>query len=131
MDKVFIKRLELYTLIGVYDFERDAKQRIFVDVEMITNLAPAGKSDHVSDTLDYGAIANRLAEIADRAEYRLLEALADKMINMILQEFAPHAVTLTVHKPDILTNAESVGIVVSRKLHTDTVTSIAVNSGET
>lgn len=132
MDTVFIKGLELYTLIGVYDFERDAKQRIFVDVEMSTNLRAAATSDNVSDTLDYGAIAQRLADIADTASYQLLEALAGEMITMILEEFAAESVTLTMHKPDILDNVDTVGIVLKRNKTdiSDASSRLANNSGQ-
>lgn len=129
MDKVFIKGLELFTLIGVYDFERDAKQRILVDLELRTDLTPAGKSDNVADTLDYGAIANRLAEIADTASYKLLEALADEMIAVVLTEFAAQTVTLTIHKPDILNNVDTVGISLRRTLRNGKVIPVEANSG--
>lgn len=115
MDKVFIKGLVLYTLIGVYEFERDAKQRIIVDVEIDANLKPAGLSDDVADTLDYGKIAERLAQIADTASYQLLEALGEEMIEAVLHEFNACAVSLTINKPDILDNVDGVGIVLNRR----------------
>jgi len=116
MDKVFIKGLVLYTLIGVYDFERDAKQRIIVDLEIDANLKAAGVSDDVADTLDYGAIAERLAQIADTASYKLLEALGEEMVDTIMREFAPSAISLRINKPDILDNCEAVGIVLNRRM---------------
>ncbi|MGB3726638.1 MAG: dihydroneopterin aldolase [Glaciecola sp.] len=116
MDKVFIKGLELFTLIGVYDFEREAKQRVIVDLTLTASLRLPGKTDNVEDTLDYGAIAQRLADIADTAQYQLLEALAEEMVVMILDEFAPVAVTLSINKPDILANASTVGITITREL---------------
>ena len=116
MDKVFIKGLALFTLIGVYDFEREAKQRVIVDLTLSASLRLPGKTDNVEDTLDYGAIAQRLADIADTAQYQLLEALAEEMVVMILDEFAPVAVTLSINKPDILPNASTVGITITREL---------------
>jgi dihydroneopterin aldolase len=114
MDKVFIKGLVLYSLIGVYDFERHAKQRLILDIEIDANLKLAGCSDNVTDTLDYGAIAERLAQIASRSSYQLLEALGEEMVNMILSDFNVSAVSLTINKPDILDNVEGVGIVLNR-----------------
>lgn len=116
MDKVYINGLVLYTLIGVYDFERHAKQRIIVDIEMSTDLRVPGKSDNVADTLDYGKIANRLADIADKTSYQLLEALGEHMISTILEEFSPTSVTLIINKPDILKNVSGVGIQITRCL---------------
>ncbi|MFT4654720.1 MAG: dihydroneopterin aldolase [Kangiellaceae bacterium] len=114
MDKVYINGLQLYTLIGVYDFERHAKQRVIVDIELHTNLQQAGRSDNVADTLDYGKIAQRLADIADNASYQLLEALGEHMAKVLLDEFAAESVNLTINKPDILDNVTAVGIKIVR-----------------
>lgn len=115
MDKVFITGLELYTLIGVYDFERLAKQRVLVDLELQTSLSSAGKSDDVVDTLDYGAIAKRVEDIANQSSYHLLEAFAAEILRVLQQEFSPKSVLLRIHKPDILDNVKSVGIELYRE----------------
>lgn len=114
MDKVYIKGLVLYTLIGVYEFERKAKQRIIVDIEMDTNLQFAGKSDNVADTLDYGKVVECMEEIASATEYQLVEALGEHMANSILTKFCPNSVTISINKPDILKNVDSVGITLTR-----------------
>ena len=116
MDKVYINGLVLYTLIGVYEFERHAKQRIIVDIEMSTDLQVSGKSDNVADTVDYGKVAERLAEIANETSYQLLEALGEHMATAILKEFSPKSITLTINKPDILKNVSGVGISITRSL---------------
>ena len=116
MDKIYINGLVLYTLIGVYEFERHAKQRIIVDIEMLTNLKVPGESDNVADTLDYGKVAECLSNIAHRSSYQLLEALGEDMARSILKEFAPISITLTINKPDILDNVNAVGIEITRYL---------------
>jgi dihydroneopterin aldolase len=116
MDKVYINGLVLYTLIGVYEFERHAKQRIIVDIEMSTDLQVSGKSDNVADTLDYGKVAECLAFIADSTSYQLLEALGEHMATAILTEFRPTSITLRINKPDILKNVSGVGISITRSL---------------
>lgn len=116
MDKVYINGLVLHTLIGVYEFERHAKQRIIVDIEMCTNLKVPGESDNVVDTLDYAKVADCLRNIADNASYQLLEALGEDMARKILQEFAPTSITLTINKPDILENVSAVGVKITRNL---------------
>lgn len=114
MDKVYIKGLQLYTLIGVYDFERLAKQRVIIDLELQTDLHKAGCTDNVEDTLDYGKIAQRLTDIADTASFSLLEALGQKMADVLLAEFAVDTLSLTINKPDILDNVSAVGIHIVR-----------------
>lgn len=114
MDKIFIQGLALHALIGVYDFERVEKQRIILDLELEADLTKAAVSDDVNDTLDYGKLALRLEEVANQSSYKLLEALANEMLQVIFNEFKPKHVRLVMHKPDILENTNSVGIIFER-----------------
>lgn len=116
MGKVFIEDLELYTLIGVHDFERVEKQRVIVSLEMECNLTKASRSDDVADTLDYGVISEKLAQLADTCSYKLLEALAADMMSVVFDLFEPKDLSLTVEKPDIIPNAKSVGITMKQTL---------------
>lgn len=115
MDLVKIQGLTVHALIGVFDFERHAKQRLILDVDMHTDLNLAAVTDDVSNTIDYGKVAQRLAELADESSYFLLEALAKEMLDMIFDEFKPQKVTLTVNKPDILKEAQNVAISMTRE----------------
>jgi len=117
MDLIKLHGLNLMALIGVYDFERHAKQRVIVDLVMHTDLSIAGHSDNVSDTIDYGKVAERLAELADDCEFKLLEALAAQMTDMIFTEFCPKKIELTLNKPDILDSADNVSITLIRELN--------------
>ncbi len=115
MDLVKIQGLTVHALIGVFDFERHAKQRLILDVDMHTDLSLAAATDDVSNTIDYGKVAQRLAELANESSYFLLEALAKEMLDMIFDEFRPQKVTLTINKPDILKEAENVAISMTRE----------------
>ena len=115
MDLVKIQGLTVQALIGVFEFERHAKQRLVLDVEMQTSLQAAAQSDNVADTIDYGKVAERLDSIASSSSYFLLEALAKEMIDTIFAEFGPHSIKLTVNKPDILKSAENVAICMYRE----------------
>ncbi|MFT6085701.1 MAG: dihydroneopterin aldolase [Glaciecola sp.] len=115
MDLVKIQGLTVHALIGVFDFERHAKQRLVLDVDMVTDLSLAASTDDVQNTIDYGKVAQRLADLAGESSYFLLEALAKEMLDMIFAEFKPQKVTLTVNKPDILKEAVNVAICMTRE----------------
>lgn len=115
MDLVKIEGLSLQALIGVYDFERHAKQRVIVDLIMHTDLSKAGETDDVNQTIDYGKVAERLGDLAQQCEFKLLEALAAQMSEMIFDEFSPAKIELTLSKPDIIDNAENVAITLIRE----------------
>lgn len=115
MDKIIIKELLVQALIGVYDFERDAKQPLLVDVELCTDLSLAAASDCVEDTIDYAALAGLIRERAEATEYLLLERLAQDCIDSIFQRFPATAVTITISKPNIVPDCQQVAVQLSRQ----------------
>ncbi len=84
---------------GVHDFEREQGQDFVVDVTLELDLAPAAASDDVADTVHYGELAARLAEIVAGEPVNLLEALAARLADTCLADSRVIAATVTVHKP--------------------------------
>ena len=114
MDTVFIQGLSVETVIGVYDWEKQIKQKLVYDIEMDTCIAKAAATDELSYTLDYEAISNRVIEHSQQARVELLETLIEQIARIILTEFAVRQVTITLHKPGAVKSAHSVGLRISR-----------------
>jgi dihydroneopterin aldolase len=114
-DKVLIRNLQLPVLIGVYDFERDAKQRIVFDLDCEVDTRPAGRSDDVKDAVDYAKVVESITSICDNSAYHLLEALAEEVAERLLVQFPLiHALQMTLYKPDIMPNDVNVAIQIQR-----------------
>ncbi|MGD8939675.1 MAG: dihydroneopterin aldolase, partial [Gammaproteobacteria bacterium] len=73
MDIVFLRELKIETIIGIFDWEREIKQTVTLDLEMAADVASAARTDSIEDTLDYKAVAKRLIEFVGRSEYKLVE----------------------------------------------------------
>lgn len=114
MDIVFIHDLQVETVIGIYDWERKIKQTISLDIEMATDISKAAKSDDIEDTLSYKTVAKRLIEFIEQSEFELVEALAEKICSIILDEFSVPWVKLTLHKPGAVRGSKSVGVMIER-----------------
>ena len=78
-DRIRIQGLEVETKIGVPDEERATPQAISIDIEISADLAAAGKSDDITDTIDYGRVAEDVAELVRSSEVHLLEYLAEQI----------------------------------------------------
>ena len=115
MDKIIIEGLHVSSLIGVYDWERIEPSPLLVDVTLYTDLSRAAQSDLVIDTIDYAEVAQCLVNVAQKSEFELLEALAHSMMQTLFARFAVKSITLKLSKPDILDNADSVAIELSRE----------------
>jgi len=111
LDKIHIEGLEVFALIGVYDWEREHQQRLIVDVELSADLSMAAQTDDVENTLNYAEIAQGLSEFAANSQFKLIEALASHMVDWLLHSFPKlKRVRLKLSKPDILSNAKNVAV---------------------
>ena len=73
MDTVFIKGLKAASVIGCYDWERDIRQTLVIDLELKADFARAAQTDALDDALDYAAISQRVIAACDAARFQLLE----------------------------------------------------------
>ena len=114
MDIVFIRDLQIETVIGIYDWERKVRQFISLDIDMATDIKKAAGSDNIDDTLSYKTVAKRLIAFVEQSEYELVEALAEKICEIILEEFNVPWVRLTLNKPGAVRGSKSVGVMIER-----------------
>ncbi len=113
-DIVFIEGLTIETIIGVYDWERSIKQTVCLDIELLTDISVAARTDNLVDALDYKSIADRVTSFAEESQYFLLEALADQIASLILSEFSITWLRLRISKPRAIQHAQNVGLVIER-----------------
>lgn len=114
MDRIFITALSAEAIIGIYDWEREIRQRIEIDLELWADLKPGAASDAIEDTLNYKLIAKRVLAFVEQSRFRLVEALADAVARIVLDEFATPRVRVTVHKPGAIRHSRDVGVIVER-----------------
>ncbi len=114
MDIVFIKQLEVRTVIGVFDWEREIKQKLVFDIELGTDIKAAAQSDSLDDTLDYKAISHAVYDFVEASEYQLVETVAEKVCELILAEFPVCWLSLHLSKPGAVSVAQSVGVKIER-----------------
>jgi dihydroneopterin aldolase len=115
MDKIHIEGLEVFSLIGVYDWEREAKQRLVVDMVLYADLSLAALTDNVADTINYAEVASSVALTAKDSSFELIEALAGAMIKQLFAQFSIRKISLKLSKPDILDNAQNVAVELTRE----------------
>lgn len=113
-DIIFIKGLELQTIIGTLDFERHTPQRVVLDIEMHVNIDAAAQTDNLCATVNYAAVVECVTQWAQEAP-ELVETLGVRIAQGILAQFAVKKVKVRVCKPDILPQCAGVGVVIVRE----------------
>lgn len=114
MDIIFLRGLQIETLIGIYDWEREIKQTIVLDLEMGADIKKAAATDHIADTVDYKAVSKRIIHFVETSEFYLVETLAERLAQTLIDEFAIPWVRLTLNKKGAIRGATDVGILIER-----------------
>jgi len=114
MDKVFIQGLKIDTVIGIYDWEREIRQDVVLDIQMSADIKTASQTDQIDQTINYKAVAKRLIGFAKESKFQLVETLAEEITQIIINEFDVQWVKLTLNKGEAVTGAEGVGVIIER-----------------
>ena len=114
MDIVYISDLRIETIIGIYDWEREVRQIISIDLKMAADNRKAAASESIDDALNYKAVAKRLIQFVEESEFQLVETLAERIAEIILEEFAVDWLRLKLGKPGAVTGSREVGVIIER-----------------
>lgn len=114
MDKVFIKGLTIQTTIGFFQWEKEIKQTLVIDVEMAWNTSKAAENDKLEETLDYADISTSIEIFANKNPVDLIETLAERMADYLRSTYSIPWLRLKIGKPGAVHNTETVGVEIER-----------------
>jgi len=114
MDIVYIRDLRIATTIGIYDWEREVRQTVSLDLEMAADIRAAAASDDILHALNYKAVAKRIIAHVENSGCLLVERLAEEVAALVLSEFPVPWLRLRLSKPGALRGAQDVGILIER-----------------
>jgi len=86
VDQVFIRKLEAYCILGVNAWEREALQKVQLDIVMECPCRPAGQSDQMALAVDYRAVAKEVLQLVEGSQFYLVEALAEAVLKLEMQK---------------------------------------------
>jgi FolB domain-containing protein len=114
MDKVFIKNLVARGIIGVNDWEREQPQEILINITVFSDTRRAAASDNLSDCVDYSALAKKVQVHAETAARFTVEALANDLAEICLEQKGVEKAIVRVEKPGAVRFSASVGVEIER-----------------
>jgi len=113
-DKILIRDLLIRGIIGIHDWEREKKQDILINIEMVADCRPAGESDEFEEAVDYRAVAKSVIALVESSQFYLVEKMAEEIAMICLTNPKVDSVTVRVEKPGAVRFSQSVGIEVIR-----------------
>lgn len=114
MDTIFLSEVRIETNLGVPDWERMTPQTIILDIEIGMPHSRSCQTDVIEDTIDYGKVVARIRETLKEHSFKLVEALAEHVCQIILSEFEAPRVKIKVAKPGILPGLKALGVIIER-----------------
>jgi len=114
LDRVFIEGLEVDTVIGAYDWEREIVQCLRLDLSFAWDNRPAAAGDDLTLALDYASVSSRIQAFAQEAKFELVETFAERLATLLMDEFTIPWLRLRVTKSGAVPAAKGVGVEIER-----------------
>ncbi|MEO5341527.1 MAG: dihydroneopterin aldolase [Magnetococcus sp. MYC-9] len=114
LDRIHIRDLHLRCIIGIQEWERSVLQDVRISVVLHADLSPAGQSDRIEETINYKTLSKSIITLTEQSHFFLVEALAERIVELCLGNPRVQRVKVTVEKPGALRFAHSVGVTLKR-----------------
>ena len=113
MDKIFLHGMKADTLIGVYDWERQQKQTLILDLDIVLP-ANSHQDDSIEHTIHYGEVCQLIRQELADCDFKLLESLAEFVAQLVFEHYPTPQLRLRVSKAGVLPDVREVGIEIER-----------------
>jgi len=114
MDRMYIRDIRVRCIIGTKPEERVNRQDLLLNIELVCDLRPAGRSDRLEDTVNYSHLADTLVQTAEKSSFFLVERLAEEAARICLMSPGVQEVNVTIDKPKALDRARSAAVCIHR-----------------
>jgi dihydroneopterin aldolase len=117
-DSISVRGLRVDARIGVTAEERATRQPLVFDVTIEADLAPAGRSDDLADTIDYDSLVHDIAGLVRETEVKLLETIAELVVRRVSKVKGANGVTVEVFKENVPVQEDvgAIAVRIERKL---------------
>jgi 7,8-dihydroneopterin aldolase/epimerase/oxygenase len=114
LDKIFIHALKTEVIVGIFDWERQVKQTVIIDLEFSADIRKAALTDSIDDTLNYKGVAKGILAFVESTQFHLVETLAEHIAMLVLEEFGVQWVSVALSKPGAIRSSKDVGVKLER-----------------
>ncbi len=115
MDKIYLEKLEVVTIIGTLPEERHTPRSLFLDVELGLDLEPAGRADDLYLSVDYAQLSNDIRQLGLESSFLLLEAFGARTLDICLANPLVRQARVKINKPGAVSGTGALGIEMFRE----------------
>ena len=114
MNQIFIHEFRVGAWVGIYEWEIQRPQTLELNIDIGLPGEAAGKSDNIKDTIHYGEVVERIQKELSERRFKLLEALAQDIADIVLNDFGAKWTRISVAKLGHIRGVKKVGVVITR-----------------
>ncbi len=114
MDIIYLHGLVVDAQIGVWEWEKQITQKLTIDLDMGSDIRIAATSDRLQDTLNYKEVAKRIISFIEENHFDLVEALAERIADILLDEFEIPWCRIKLNKKGAINGGRDVGVIIER-----------------
>jgi len=107
--RIFLRNFETRISMGIHDFEKKARQRVMINVDLYLEPDARIERDHISETVDYDFLRREIGVLADSGHFHLQETFCERILELCLARPGVVAVRVSSEKPDVYPDCESIG----------------------
>jgi len=112
--RVFLRDMILPCSIGIYRHEKDAPQRVRINLDLAVREGDAALADDVANVVDYATIAEGVRSIVGAGHVNLVETLAERIAGLCLRDPRVASAQVRVEKLDVFADAAGAGVEITR-----------------
>lgn len=105
-----IENLKLRTIVGIYDWEKEKKQDVIINIEIEFDGIRAIESDSIEDTIDYKTITKEIIDMVESTEFNLIERIAGDAMKIVMKNEKVDRASVRVDKPGALRFTDTVSV---------------------
>jgi len=113
-DRILIEGLCARCIVGVNHDERRELQDVVIDIDLYTDMSVPGRTDSITDAVNYKEVKKKVLGFVESSQFFLIEALAEAISKLCLEDPAVQKVRVRVDKPLALRFAKTVGVEITR-----------------
>jgi 7,8-dihydroneopterin aldolase/epimerase/oxygenase len=114
MNQIFIHEFRVDAWVGIYEWEMLRPQTLELNIDIGLAGETAGKSDNIKDTIHYGTVVERIQKDLAAKRFNLLEALAEHLAHIIVDELGAAWTRISVAKLGHIRGVKRVGVLITR-----------------
>ncbi|GLS82461.1 dihydroneopterin aldolase [Paraferrimonas haliotis] len=114
MDRVIIESLRVDTIIGILDWEKEVKQTLLLDLEMLWDQSKAAATDDYQYALCYASVSQAVSDMITAQPIGLVETVAERTAALVMEQFKVLGIKVRVRKLAAIANVNSVGVEIVR-----------------